>query len=167
MEKQHQVRHIVIGVPIIYLDPPPLRTCSFLASSHDTPSRMCDCGPAEILSALRLSLIYKHGPRSEHSNDIIINISSQVSGLTCCCSFLNSLGLVFLGTNCSADSILTGVLCVGEFSATHWRQNQNVRLRPSRGFATKKLRQVPVLSQVWNLVLSSTELCSLSNMELS
>lgn len=28
-----------------------------LASSHVTPSKICDCGPADILSARRLSLI--------------------------------------------------------------------------------------------------------------
>lgn len=48
--------------------------------------------------------------------------------LTCCWSRLNSLGLVFLGTNCSV-SILTGVLLwVGDPSATHCgKENQHIR----------------------------------------
>lgn len=38
---------------------------------------------------------------------------------TCCCSFLNSFGLVFFGTNCKGPSILKGVLEFGEASDTH------------------------------------------------
>lgn len=47
--------------------------------------------------------------------------------LTCCCICLNSLGLVFFGTNCRAPSIFTGVLLwVGDPSDTHCTQNQNI-----------------------------------------
>lgn len=34
-----------------------VNTCNFFASSQETPSNICDCGPEVILSALRFSLI--------------------------------------------------------------------------------------------------------------
>lgn len=116
------------------------------ASSQVTPSKICDCGPADILSARRLSLIYRMTTKVQNEkththkcNVVIINdrqthdgvshfallrhplsfVISFHSSLTNCCNFLNSFGFVPGGTNCNGFSMRTAVECVGEPSATH------------------------------------------------
>lgn len=57
---------ILIGAHFKFFVPPQknlqisyyvINTCNFFASSQETPSNICDCGPEVILSALRFSLI--------------------------------------------------------------------------------------------------------------
>lgn len=100
------------------------------ASSHVTPSRMCDCGPAEIMSARRFSLICDGWMRrrmciSKASLSELINLNAFF--YTCCCNRLNSLGFVPWGTNCRAPSMRTAFdECEGESSATHCRENNTI-----------------------------------------
>ena len=99
------VRIVNIILLIAWIQNRPFITCIFCASSHDTPSRMWDWGPALIPPWRRLSLI-------------------------CFCFCLNSLGVVPIGTNWWAISNLTGVLlCVGELSGTHYDVEKNKKLR--------------------------------------
>lgn len=67
------------------------------------------------------SVMPRSGMKGVTVTSSYINMNVTPLLLTCCCSFLNSLVVVFLGTNWRACSILTGVLlCCGDPSVTHW-----------------------------------------------